>query len=65
MIEGKGLFFKMSSFGLHHSLETLQGGATRAQTSSSVMVSHGDDREAFRWSTLLKVLVQALLSRMD
>ena len=29
MFEGKGLFFKMSSFGLHHSLETLQGGATR------------------------------------
>ena len=28
MIEGKGLFFKMSSFGLHHGLETLQGGAT-------------------------------------
>ena len=28
MIEGKGLFFKMSSFGLHHSLEMLQGGAT-------------------------------------
>ena len=26
MIEGKGLFFKMSSFGL----ETLQGGATRS-----------------------------------
>ena len=24
-----GLFFKMSSFGLHHGLETLQGGATR------------------------------------
>ena len=29
MIEGKGLFFKMSSFGLHHGLEMLQGGATR------------------------------------
>ena len=28
MIEGKGLFFKMSSFGLHYSLETFQGGAT-------------------------------------
>ena len=28
MIEGKGLFFKMSSFGLHHGLEMLQGGAT-------------------------------------
>ena len=29
MIEGKGLFFKKSSFGLHHGLETLQGRATR------------------------------------
>ena len=29
MIQGKGLFFKTSSFGLHHSLEMLQGGATR------------------------------------
>ena len=29
MIEGTGLFFKMSSFGLHHGLGTLQGGATR------------------------------------
>ena len=29
MIEGKGTFFKMSSFGLHHGLETLRGRATR------------------------------------
>ena len=29
MIEGKGLFFKMSSFGLHHGLEMLQVGVTR------------------------------------
>ena len=29
MIEGKGLFFKISSFGIHQGLETLQGGGTR------------------------------------
>ena len=28
MVEGKGLFFRMSSFGLHQGLEMLQGGAT-------------------------------------
>ena len=49
MIEGKGLFFKMSCFGLHHGLETLQGGATRGMDLFlMVMVSHADDREAFR-----------------
>ena len=56
MIEGKGLFFKMSSFGLHHRLECFRAEPHVARISSSVMqVSHADDREAFRWSTLLKV----------
>ena len=29
MIEGQGLFIKMSCFGLHHGLEMLQGRAKR------------------------------------
>ena len=65
MIEGKGTFFKMSSFGLHHGLEMLHGRATRVTDLFLGVVSHTDDREAFRWSTLLNFLVRALFSRMD
>ena len=57
MIEGKGLIFQNElPLAFTTALKSFRVEQYAARTSSSVMVSHADDREAFRWSTMLKVL---------
>ena len=58
-LKEKAYFSKWAPLAFTTALKCFRAEPHAAWTPSSVMVSHPDDREALRWSTLLKVLHSA------